>query len=365
MTSFPLLLTLLLIGLAVAFSPTPLFADDTPAPDVDVAERVRAVLPEHCGAAVLVIDRGRIIFQEAYGLADAENETPVTPRTNFRIASVSKHFTATAVMMLVEKKRVSLDGTLDELFPGFPAYGKRITVRHLLNHTSGLPDYEDLIPEGTKLQVHDRDALKLMLDTDAPLFEPGTKYKYSNTGYALLALIVEQASGQALQDFVRERIFKPCRMDNSVVFVHGLNEVPHRAFGHAKKEGRWVRSDQSVTSAVLGDGGVYSSTADLAHWVRALHAENLLSDRSYQAMYTPYKIEGRSTGYGFGWRIDTHKGLTRYHHTGSTRGFSLCLQRFPERNAAVLVMINNSIKGKMTPVADRVADLLLFADHPE
>ena len=331
--------------------------------DTSVSNRVETALPEHIGAAVLVIDKGEVIFREAFGLADVENNTPVSPQTNFRIASVTKQFTATAIMLLVDRDRVSLDDTLDQYFPGFPDYGQRITVRHLLNHTSGLPDYEDLIPEDTTLQVYDRDALKIMLDTDRPLFEPGSRYKYSNTGYALLTLIVEQTAEQPFQDFVRDRIFKPCRMERSVVFVHGLNEVPHRAFGHTKKDGAWVRDDQSVTSAVLGDGGVYSSIDDLARWVRALHAERLLTSKSYKAMYTPPKIDDGNTVYGFGWRIDTYKGETRYHHTGSTRGFTLCLQRFPDRNAAVIVLINNSIDGKMTPVADRIAGAVLFPER--
>lgn len=349
----------LLLALLVALMPNHSNAQPV---DAQLSGRIEAALPEHIGAAVLVIDDGEVIFREAYGLADVENNTPVTPQTNFRIASVTKQFTATAVMLLVDKGRISLDDTLDKFFPGFPDYGQSITVRHILNHTSGLPDYEDRIPEGTTLQVHDRDVLKITLDTDEPLFKPGSQYQYSNTGYALLALIVEQASGQPFHEFVRNRIFKPCRMDRSVVFVRGLNEVPGRAFGHKLQDSVWVRNDQSVTSAVLGDGGVYSSIDDLARWVRALHAERLLRENSYKAMYAPPQIDGKTTGYGFGWRIDTYKGETRYHHTGSTRGFTLCLQRFPDRNAAVIVLINNSIDGKMMPVADRVADVVLFTD---
>ena len=329
----------------------------------ELRNRVEAALPEHIGAAVLVIDDGEVVFRETYGIADVETQTPVTPQTNFRIASVTKQFTATAIMLLVDQNKLSLDDTLDQFFPGFPDYGKHITVHNVLNHTSGLPDYEDLLPEGTTLQVHDRDVLKIILDTDKPVFAPGSQYSYSNTGYALLALIVEQVAEQPFQDYVKQRIFKPCHMDRSVVFVRGLNEVPDRAFGHTKEDGKWIRNDQSVTSAVLGDGGVYSSIDDLARWVRALHAERLLTEKSYKAMYTPNVIGGENTGYGFGWRIDTYKGQTRYHHTGSTRGFSLCLQRFPNRNAAVIVLINNSIEGPITPVAERVSDIVLFSDR--
>lgn len=323
-------------------------------------DRVATSLPEHIGAAVLVVDDGKVIFRQAYGLADIESNTPVTPTTNFRIASVTKQFTAAAVMLLVDEGKLSLDDTLDTFFPGFPAYGKRITVRQVLNHRSGLPDYEGLVPEGTTLQLHDRDVLTLILDTDKPLFDPGTRYKYSNTGYALLALVVQRAAGQPFQSFVKKRIFEPCGMDRSVAYVRGLNEVPDRAFGHSKQDGQWVRDDQSVTSAVLGDGGIYSSIDELAKWVAALSKRRLLGVDAYRQIFTPVGTDDPATGYGFGWRIDTYKGQTRHHHTGGTRGFSLCLQRFPDRNAAVIVLINNGIEGSMTPVAERVADIVLF-----
>ncbi len=355
-----LLLVVPFAAVILVASPLTLRAEHPDTTDHALPARVQAALPEHVGAAVLVIDDGKIIFRHAYGLADTENNTPVTPQTNFRIASVTKQFTATAIMLLVDESKLSLDDTLDTFFPGFPAYGKRITVRHVLNHRSGLPDYEDLVPEGTTLQLHDRDVLTLILDTDKPLFAPGTQYKYSNTGYALLALIVEQVANQPFQTFVHERIFKPCGMGHSVVYIRGLNEITDRAFGHGRQDDRWKRDDQSATSAVLGDGGIYSSIDDLAKWVAALHDQKLLGEQAYRQMYTPVATDNPAIRYGFGWRIDTYKGETRYHHTGGTRGFSLCLQRFPDRNAAVIVLINNNIEGGMTPVAERIADLTLF-----
>ncbi len=362
MMSHTLLLTFVLIAAVLAAMSSALQADDTPPnDDSGLADRIESALPDHAGAAVLVIDKGTIIFRQGYGLADAEDQTPVAPQTNFRIASVTKQFTATAVMLLVDDGKFSLEDTLDEFFPGFPEYGKRITVRHLLNHRSGLPDYEDLIPDKTTLQVHDLDVLKMILDTDEPLFEPGSDYKYSNTGYTLLGLIVEQAADQPFHTFLKDRIFEPVGMDKTVMFVRGLNQVPDRAFGHKKRFGKWTRDDQSLTSAVRGDGGIYSSIDDLAKWIAALDSQQLLSDNATHQMFTPTKTNDESIGYGFGWRIDTFKDQRRIHHTGGTRGFSLCLQRFPDRNAAVVVLINNNIEGNMTPVAERVADLVLFS----
>jgi CubicO group peptidase (beta-lactamase class C family) len=357
MTSYALILTALFVALAFTLPTSDLYADSS---DAKLSDRIEAALPEHAGAAVLVIDDGKVIFQQTYGLADAQNNTPVTSKTNFRIASITKQFTATAIMLLVDDGKLSLDDTLDKFFPGFPAYGKHITVRQVLNHRSGLPDYEDLIPENTTLQVHDLDVLKMILATDEPLFTPGTDYKYSNTGYTLLGLIVEQVADQPFHSFVKDRIFKPCKMGKSVLYVQGLNAVPTRAFGHARQDDTWTRDDQSLTSAVRGDGGIYSSIDDLAKWIDALDHNSLLSKDAYKDMFTPVPTDDETLAYGFGWRIDTYQDEYRVHHTGGTRGFSLCLQRFPNRQAAVIVLINNNVEGGMTPVANRVADLVLF-----
>ncbi len=362
MTTIAPILTALFITATLALPMSKSHADEPETPDPTLSDRVEAALPDHVGAAVLVIDHGNIIFRQTYGLADTENQTPVTPQTNFRIASITKQFTATAVMLLVDDGKLSLDDTLDQFFPGFPDYGQRITVRHLLNHRSGLPDYEDLIPENTTLQVHDLDVLKMILDTDEPLFETGTKHAYSNTGYTLLGLIVEQTAKQPFHDFLKTRIFDPVGMDRTLMYVRGINAVPNRAFGHTKQKDQWTRDDQSLTSAVRGDGGIYSSLDDLAKWVAALDSQQLLSDESTKQMFTPTQTD-ESFGYGFGWRIDTYKDQPRVHHNGGTRGFSLCLQRFPERDAAVVVLFNSNIDGNMTPVGDRVADLVLFTDR--
>src|SRR4029079_11503758 len=143
------------------------------------------------GACVLAIDGGHVVFEHAFGITDVESKTPCTASTNFRIASVSKQFTATAVMLLVDRGKLSLDDPLTKFFPGFPHYGKKITVKHLLIHTSGLPEYEKLIPAGTTLQLDDLDVLHLLMDTKEPLFPAGEKFAYSNSGYTLLGLIVE------------------------------------------------------------------------------------------------------------------------------------------------------------------------------
>lgn len=238
-------------------------------------------------------------------------------------------------------------------------------MAHLLAHTSGLPAYEDLIPKGTTLQLDDLDVLQILMDTQKPRFKPGEKFEYSNSGYTLLGLIVEAAAGQPFHDFMLTEIFRPLGMQDTILDQRGLNEVPRRAFGHEQKEGQWIRADQSLTSAVRGDGGVYSSLDDYRKWLSALDAQRfLLSKASYAAMFSPQVASDRdSSHYGYGWLIDEYRGEPRIHHNGDTRGFRACVQRFPQRRAAIFVQLNGKVDEKaypMTKVGGKVADLLIF-----
>ena len=330
----------------------------------ELVRAVEAVLPPHIGGCVMAVDHDKVVFELAEGLADVENKTPCTPETNFRIASVSKQFTAAAVMLLVDRGKLSLDDTLPKFFPGFPDYGKKITVKQLLTHTSGLPEYEKLIPAGTKLQLDDLDVLHLLMDTKEPLFKPGARFEYSNSGYTLLGLIVEAASHKPFHEFVGTEIFQPLAMHDSVIYQRGLNDVPHRAFGHERKNDNWVRSDQSLTSAVRGDGGVYTSLRDYRKWLAGIEDRKLLGPSSYDAMFTPHVATNRAGNrYGFGWFIDEYRGEPRIHHNGETHGFRACVQRYPKRHAAIFFQLNGEIAGAsehLTGIGERLADILIF-----
>jgi CubicO group peptidase (beta-lactamase class C family) len=330
--------------------------------DPQLAAKVEAALPPHSGACVLAINGGEVVFEHAYGLADVQGKTACTPETNFRLASVSKQFTAAAVMVLVDRGKISLDDRLTKFFPGFPAYGNNITVKHLLNHTSGLPAYEELIPKGTTLQLDDLDVLQLLMDTKDPRFAAGEKFEYSNSGYTLLGLVVEVTAQKPFHEFMASEIFKPLGMNDSVLFQRGLNEIPHRAFGHERRDGEWVRADQSLTSAVRGDGGVYSSLRDYSKWLRCVEERKLLSKSSYDAMFSPQvKTDRHGSHYGYGWFLDEYRGEARIHHNGDTRGFRSCVQRFPKRNAAIFVQLNSEVEGdQMTKIGKGVADILIF-----
>ncbi len=311
------------------------------------------------GASVMVVRDGRPVFVKSYGLAVLEGHVPATPETNYRLASVTKQFTAMSVMMLAERGLLSLDATLTDIFPRFPAYGSGVTVRHLLTHTSGLVAYEDLMDPSDTLQVHDREVLAMMASVDSTYFRPGSAYRYSNSGYAVLAMIVEKVSGRTFPDFLEENVFRPAGMKKSVAFVKGVNEVKNRAFGYAPEGNGFVFSDQSTTSAVLGDGGIYTSVVDMFRWDQALYTEKLVSAEMLMRAYTSAVLTGgERTGYGFGWSIGDYKGRHRVYHSGSTCGFRSAIHRYPDDRFTVIVLTNRRV-AKPDELAERITDIFL------
>jgi CubicO group peptidase (beta-lactamase class C family) len=313
------------------------------------------------GASVMIILNGKIAFVKGYGLADVEKKAPCGPDTDFRLASVTKQFTAMSVLILAQRKRLSFDEHLTDFFPEFPAYGRDTTVRHLLTHTSGLLDYEDLIPKGTTIPVVDRDVLRLMLQQDKTYFPPGTQYRYSNTAYALLALIVEARSGNTFARFLQENIFRPLKMSHTLAYEQGLSVVPNRAYGYSPEGRGFKRTDQSLTSSVLGDGGIYSSVADLYKWDQALYTDKLVSRKLLKLAFTPGPAtEHPNTGYGFGWFIGQYRGLREIWHSGNTIGFTTRIARFPDKHFTVIILTNRN-EANIAEFPHRIADWCLFS----
>jgi CubicO group peptidase (beta-lactamase class C family) len=308
------------------------------------------------GAAVAVVRDGNVVFERGYGITDLRTKRRIGVRTNFRLASVTKPFTAAAVMLLVRDGKLHYEDRLTDIFPDFPEYGRAITIRHLLNHTSGLPDYEDLMPPADpglpleKVQIRDAGVLALLKNQSSGKSVPGTKWAYSNSGYVLLGLVVERASERRFSEFLRERIFTPLKMTATMAYEHGPEDVPDRAFGHSRGEGGWRETDQSPTSATLGDGGVYSSISDLLKWDEALRRRTLLSEQEMRIALTPVRVpEGRPTepdgepaDYGFGWFLNPWKGRARMWHYGETAGFRTAIQRFINDGLTVIVLCNRA-----------------------
>lgn len=335
----------------------------------DRARAIDALFADYTGAAVpgaslIVIRDGRVIYRNAYGMADLEHQVPATTHTDYRLASVTKQFTAMAIMLLAGDGRLRYDQPVREILPELPPAAAPVTIRHLLNHTSGVLDYEDLIPDTQALQVHDRDVLTLLAAHDSVYFPAGTHYRYSNSGYCLLALVVERVSGMPFARFLHERIFAALGMSGTVAHQDGVDTVPQRAYGYTPDSGRFRPSDQSVTSATLGDGGVYTSVEDLVRWDRALYPGELLDQATLRLATTPPTLAADSTQYGFGWFVDTYRGVRRWRHTGETSGFRNAIQRYPDRRFTVIVLTNRN-GGDPATIAERITDLLLFSTVPE
>jgi CubicO group peptidase (beta-lactamase class C family) len=335
------------------------------------------------GLAVLIKKNGSVVFERGYGLKELQNSPRIDTKTNFRLASVTKQFTAMAVMLLVHDKKLSYETTLGQIFPEFPAYGKKITVRQLLNHTGGLPDYEDLMDAKEKekgpiwsaeKQIQDGEVLELLEKATKGKFEPGTKWDYSNSGYVVLGLIVAKVSGKAYGEFLRERIFAPLKMVDAIVYQKGKNTVTNRAYGHSKDKEIFKETDQSSTSATLGDGGVYSNVDDLSKWDDSFRNHTLLSEEEMKPALAPAKFGGADNAvlpgdapaglhgvpveYGFGWFLDPYKGHERMWHYGDTMGFKTAIERFTKDGLTVIVLCNRT---DLDPgaLAMRVADMYL------
>jgi len=319
------------------------------------------------GLAALVRQDGKTVFSRGYGVRDLRSRERIDPATSFRLASLTKAFTAMAVMLLVHDGKLRYEDALTDVFPAFPAYGRAVTLRHLLTHTSGLPDYEDLMAAAEKKggplwtaehQIQDDEVFALLRGETKGRFAPGTSWAYSNSGYVVLGLAVARVSGVSFGDFLRHRIFTPLEMDGTLAYAKGRNEVRRRAFGHARDGGSFREADQSPTSATLGDGGVYSSLDDLAKWDEALRLSELLSPGAMRPALTPAKLAdgssprwpaapaddnlqpGQPVSYGFGWFLDPWRGHPRTWHHGSTSGFRSVIERFTDDRVTVVILAN-------------------------
>ncbi|MCU1240885.1 MAG: beta-lactamase [Candidatus Acidoferrum typicum] len=339
------------------------------------------------GLGVLVRKDGRTAFERGYGVRDLRSFAKIDSQTNFRLASCSKQFTAMSIMLLVHDGKLRYNDKLTDVFPDFPAYGKAITIRNLLNHTSGLPDYEDLMAAAEKRkgasiwsdthQIQDAEVLNLLEQEKAGKFTPASQWSYSNSGYVVLGLVVAKLSGKPFREFLRERIFAPLKMSQTIAYQEGQNEVTNRAYGHSKEGDAWKQTDQSPTSATLGDGGIYSSLNDLAKWDEALAQHTLLSENGMRLALTPAQLttgaqpqwpansdraQGTPVAYGFGWFLDPYRNYVRMWHYGDTSGFHTYIERFPADRLTIIILCNRTDLDPES-LATKVADMFQSAAH--
>ena len=300
----------------------------------EVVERVDAVIRTHYGAdasnapglGIMVTRHGELQFKKAYGIADLEHSSPLTTSTNLRMASVSKQFTSMATYLLIEQGILSFDTPLSEIFDNLPAWSTQITVGHLMNHTSGIWDYEVLIPRDQQEQVSDADVLQMISSVDSTYFTPGSQFRYSNTGYCLLSLIVERVSNTDYREYMKEHIFQPLGMTNAYMY-HAGTDMLGRAFGYrppvAGRNDNYRYADQSITSATKGDGCVYVSPEGYHTWANAVLRTSFPSS-AYLTQVDQRKTPVKDgIYYSMGWFVapaNSSQGM-RLFHSGETTGF--------------------------------------------
>ncbi|MDX5419329.1 MAG: beta-lactamase family protein [Hymenobacteraceae bacterium] len=292
------------------------------------------------GASLLVAMEGEVLYEQGIGIADISTGAPITLQTNFRLASVSKQFTAMAVQLLEQRGQLSFKDDLLRFFPEFAAIGAQITLYHMLTHTSGLLDYESFVEEQADWQISDEGVLAIAAAQETTYFEPGARYRYSNTGYVLLALVVERVTGIPYAEFLRQHIFEPFGMHATMLYENG-KPIPNRAMGYAKDtHGQLVFSDQGTCTATKGDGCIYTSVRDYLQWHKALNTPGMapvLND-----VYFP--LEGYPDGYyGMGWFCSRRRaGRLEMYHTGNTCGFSNLVIRIPESDVLIAYFSNTA-----------------------
>lgn len=292
------------------------------------------------GLSIGIALKGELIYTKGFGYSDLEHLVPVNLNTVFEIGSVSKQFTATAIMLLVKQGKLNLDDPIQKYIPNLPGEWLGITIHHLLTHTSGIPDYEAIegyynyrnryTPEEIIQSAH-----SLPVD-----FKPGEGFFYSNTGYFLLSLIIEKTSGLSFEEFLGQEIFNPLNMTESGV-TDPIKIIPNRAEGYYISKGELKNTDASNLSSTLGAGGVISSMSDLVKWENALNQNKILDKDAQNKMWTKGKLNnGEETSYGYAWSLGEYNGLKRQSHSGQMHGFVTHVIRLPDYDYVLILLTN-------------------------
>lgn len=294
------------------------------------------------GAAVLLMKDGQVLLRKGYGLASLELGIPIQPDMVFELGSITKQFTAAAILMLQERGKLSLDDDITKHLPDYPTHGQKITIEHLLTHVSGIPSYTGL-PEWATRWREDLTVQQMIdLFKDKPLeFAPGEKWSYNNSAYFLLGAVIEKVSGKSYEDFIEQEIFAPLGMKRSS-YGHQTEVVPGRVTGYDKTEAGYNVAEYISMTHPYAAGSLLSTVDDLALWDRALSNGTLLKKESLERMFTPAKLKsGLSTKYALGWGVWDADGTRVIEHGGDIFGFSTDLLRIPDQRLLVVVLSNN------------------------
>ena len=331
--------------------------------------------PDEPGAAVLILKGDDILFDKGYGIADLETKKPIDGNTFFNIASVSKQFTAVAILQLAEAGKLSLEDPVAMYFPFKQAFWKEVRIKHLLSHSSGVPDARGGIPRELKITGDEALALSYLPDVKELNFLPGTAYEYINPTYVLCGAIVEKVSGQPFPEYVTEHIFRPAGMKQTLYFDPAHQDlIPNMAHGYeyadveempeertadtepADGPKQWYEYDygEETFFATRPDGGIYTSTHEFVQWEKALRADTVLPEASRRDAQSPHTSVSDSpwsdyqnrpnTWYGYGWFIEPKTDTSKevIYHTGDNGGFKILAARYPEDDALVLIFANRA-----------------------
>ncbi len=337
-----------------------------------LAEKIDAVMseiykPNEPGAAIIVQKNRATILRKGYGLADLELGVPVDPDMVFRLGSITKQFTAVSILMLAEHGRLGLQDEIIKFLPDYPTQGRKITVEHLLTHTSGIQSYTDM-PEWLPLWRKDFTLEELIdLFKDKPMqFEPGEHWAYNNSGYILLGAIIEKVSGKTYEEFVDSNVFKPLGMKHS---YYGSYEriIPRRIPGYERGKDGFVNAPYLSMTQPYSAGSLLSSVDDLALWSDAVFTGKLVKKEWLDRAFTPYMLKnGESSGYGYGWFIADFSGHRSIEHGGGINGFTTYEMIFPEDGIFIAILTNSAIAGRTPePRAVKIARIALGIPEPE
>ena len=298
------------------------------------------------GAAIAVVQNGEVIFKKGYGIADLSSKRPVTPITNFNIGSMTKQFTAYSILKLADEKKLSLDDKIEKYFQDFnPKIGGKVTIRHLLTHSSGIVDHYDLVDKTKFREFWDRDALNAIKSSDSVYFEPGSKYRYSNTAYCILSRIIELVSGFSYPEFIRRYIYEPLKMNNSDV-IHPDFKITERAFGYDFENNIFKISDakESLFFTTMGDGGIYTSVDDYLKWIMAIQNGDVLNKKIIEDARSPHFTinDKHDLSYGYGWFVEGYGDGKIVYHTGSNGGFRSIVLLIPSEKYSVVILSNRT-----------------------
>lgn len=369
MTRFALLVLLCVISLGAASAPTP----GQPAAPASVTAEVDRIFekwnrPNSPGCALSVIQNDRILYKHGYGMADLDHDVPITPATVFHVASVSKQFTAAAVALLSQQGKLSLDDDVRKYIPEVPDLGARITIRHLIHHTSGLRDqWESLELAGWRYSldlITDDDVLEMVSRQKALNFRPGEKYMYCNTGYTLLAMIVKRISGQSFREFTHTHFFQPLGMKNTHFRDDHAEIVKNQAYGYNAAKGDTFRL--SITNFdTVGATSLLTTVEDLALWDQNFYDKRIGGSKLIEQLHGRGRLNnGEQLDYAFGLILGKYRGLPIIEHSGGDAGYRAHLIRFPEQRFSVACLCNagSASPGQFTR---QVADIYLSKEFKE